>query len=125
MKDFLRIQTIGQLHRMLGYEKPKHPLITVLDYSKFMPNPEHYSTSIVTDFYMISMKSPAPTSLLYGRQFYDFEEGTIMFVSPQQVFSVESFSENIKYEGWGIYFHPDLINKTHLAKKLKTYTFFS
>ena len=50
MNEFLRIKSISQLHEMLGYEKPKHPLITIIDYSKIIGNPEHYNVKIVTDF---------------------------------------------------------------------------
>lgn len=110
---------------MLGYEKPKHPLITIIDYSKLKGNPEHYDVKIVTDFYIISLKSPAPKSLQYGRQYYDFEEGTMMFISPNQVFSVGEFNDSIQYEGWGLYFHPDLILNSSLGKRIKEFTFFS
>ncbi|MFM9839624.1 MAG: helix-turn-helix domain-containing protein [Cyclobacteriaceae bacterium] len=125
MSEFLKIKSINQLHELLGYEKPKHPLITIIDYSKIKPNPDHYNIKIVTDFYIISLKSPSPISLQYGRQYYDFEEGTMMFMSPHQVFSVNEFNEQIKYEGWGIYFHPDLILNSSLNKKIKDSHFFS
>lgn len=125
MKEFLKIHSISQLHQMLGYEKPKHPLITIIDYSKLKGNPEHYDVKIVTDFYIISLKSPAPKSLQYGRQYYDFEEGTMMFISPNQVFSVGEFNDSIQYEGWGLYFHPDLILNSSLGKRIKEFTFFS
>ena len=125
MTEFLRIKSISQLNEMLGYEKPKHPLITIIDYSKVTANPEHYDVKIVTDFYIISLKSPAPNSLQYGKQYYDFEEGTMMFMSPEQVFSVSNFNESIQYKGWGLYIHPDLISNTSLGQKIKEYTFFS
>ncbi len=28
------METIAQLHEIAGFEKPKHPLITVIDFSK-------------------------------------------------------------------------------------------
>ena len=74
---------------------------------------------------MISLKSPSPKSLQYGRQYYDFEEGTMMFMSPEQVFSVGDFNEQIQYQGWGLYFHPDLISNTSLGEKIKEYNFFT
>lgn len=109
---------------MLCYEKPKHPLITIIDYSKLKGNREHYDVKIVTDFYIVSLKSPAPKSLQYGRQYYDFEEGTMMFMSPNQVFSVGEFNDSVQYEGWGLYFHPDLILNSPLGKRIKEFTFF-
>jgi AraC family transcriptional regulator, transcriptional activator of pobA len=125
MKGIVKIKSISQLHEMIGYDKPKHPLITIIDYSKIKQNPEHYDVKIVADFYIISLKTPSPKSLQYGRQYYDFEEGTLMFMSPDQVFSVSEFDDQIKYEGWGIYFHPDLILNSSLAKRIKEFQFFS
>ena len=127
MTEFLKIKSISQLHQMLGYDKPRHPLVTVIDYSKLKATKEHFDIKIVTDFYIISLKNPAPKSLQYGRQYYDFEEGTMMFVSPNQVFSISEFDEfdKTQYEGWGLYFHPDLINGTSLQKKIQDFSFFS
>jgi AraC family transcriptional regulator, transcriptional activator of pobA len=125
MSEFLNIQSISKLHELLGYEKPKHPLITIIDYSKLKPNAEHYNVKIVTDFYIISLKSPSPVSVQYGRQYYDFAEGTMMFMAPNQVFSVGEINEQIKHKGWGIYFHPDLIRNSSLHKKIKDFHFFS
>jgi AraC family transcriptional regulator, transcriptional activator of pobA len=127
MNEFLKIKTISQLHEMLGYEKPKHPLITVIDYSKIKANQDHYDIKIVTDFYIVSLKTPAPKAIQYGRQYYDFEEGTMMFISPNQVFSVSEFDSNEKtqFQGWGLYFHQDLISDTSLFAKIKTLNFFS
>jgi AraC family transcriptional regulator, transcriptional activator of pobA len=125
MSDFLNIQSISKLHELLGYEKPKHPLITIIDYSKLKPNAEHYNVKIVTEFYIISLKSPSPVSVQYGRKYYDFAEGTMMFMAPNQVFSVSELNEQIKHKGWGIYFHPDLIRNSSLHKKIKDFHFFS
>jgi AraC family transcriptional regulator, transcriptional activator of pobA len=125
MSEFLNIQSISKLHELLGYEKPKHPLITIIDYSKLKPNAEHYNVKIVTEFYIISLKSPSPVSVQYGRQYYDFAEGTMMFMAPNQVFSVSELNEQIKHKGWGIYFHPDLIRNSSLLKKIKDFHFFS
>ncbi|MFD2573015.1 helix-turn-helix domain-containing protein [Spirosoma soli] len=125
MIDFLKIESISQLHRMLGYEKPRHPLITVINYDQITTHPEHYNVRIVVEFYVISLKSPAPRSVQYGRQYYDFDEGTMMFMAPGQVFSVQAFNEETQYEGWGLYFHPDLLVHSDLGRKMKDYTFFS
>lgn len=125
MSDFLRIKSISQLHQMIGYDKPKHPLITILDYSKLETSATYYDVKIVIDFYIISLKTPSPTSLQYGRQYYDFEEGTMMFMSPGQVFSIHDFNAEATFQGWGIFFHPDLIVNTPLGKKIHNFNFFS
>jgi AraC family transcriptional regulator, transcriptional activator of pobA len=125
MSEFLKIKSISQLHQMIGYEYPKHPLITIIDYSQIKVNPDHYDVKIVTDFYIISLKSPSPKSLKYGRQYYDFEEGTVMFIAPDQVFSISEFNDQIKYKGWGIYIHADLFLNSSLGQKIKNFSFFS
>ena len=33
-ETIIRVESIGQLHEISGYGKPKHPLITIIDYSK-------------------------------------------------------------------------------------------
>jgi AraC family transcriptional regulator, transcriptional activator of pobA len=125
MKELVTIKSISQLHEMIGYAKPKHPLISVLDYSQFRPDPGNAAIRFATHFYVISLKSPAPKSVQYGRNYYDFAEGTLMFISPNQVVSVNEMDDNTVYEGWGVYFHPDLIHEHPLAKKMKDYSFFS
>lgn len=34
MKDIIKIESISQLHQRVGFSKPKHPLITVIDLNK-------------------------------------------------------------------------------------------
>ncbi|WP_298146517.1 AraC family transcriptional regulator [Flavobacterium sp.] len=126
-KHFLEIKSISQLHELLGYEKPKHPLVTIIDYSKLKLNKEHFDIKILTNFYIISLKDPAPKSVQYGRHYYDFAEGTLMFISPSQVFSISEFDKHEKtsYQGWGVYFHTDLIANSSLYDKMQDFTFFS
>lgn len=125
MSEFLTIHSISQLHEVLGYDKPKHPLLTVIDYAQVVIDPAHYEVKTVTDFYFISLKSPAPKSVRYGRHYYDFAEGTMMCVAPGQVLSVGEADEQTVYGGWGLYMHPDLLVRTALGKKMRDFTFFS
>ncbi|WP_194972669.1 helix-turn-helix domain-containing protein [Aquiflexum lacus] len=125
MKEIKHLRSISQLHQMLGFDKPKHPLITVLDYNQIHIQPDYLNIRLVNDFYLISLKTPSPPSLRYGRQSYDFEEGTLMFLAPGQVFSVGDLNEDVSFQGWGLFFHPDLILPTSLGKKIKEFGFFS
>lgn len=124
-KTVVSIQSVSQLHELLGYAKPKHPLITILDYSQFRPNPTHQDIHFALSFYAVSLKTPAPKSLRYGRQYYDFAEGTMMFSAPNQVLSVGEIDDSASYSGWGLYFHPDLIYDCALSSRMKDYAFFS
>lgn len=125
MSDFLTISSIIQLHELLGYASPCHPLLTVINYASLIPDPAHYRVRIVTDFYLISLKTPAPNVVQYGRQNYDFAEGTLLCMAPGQVFSVSEPDEPTLHEGWGLYVHPDLLAHASLSRRIHEYTFFS
>jgi hypothetical protein len=62
----------------------------------------------------------------YGQQQYDFDEGTMFFGSPNQVFGIEHAPRNQaeKRSGWMLLIHPDFLWKTTLAKNIKQYEYF-
>lgn len=60
-----------------------------------------------------------------ARQYYDYQEGTIVCFGPGQTASVETFEDEVSPPVYGIVFHPDLIRGTSLGKEIKKYTFFS
>lgn len=61
----------------------------------------------------------------YGQKQYDFDEGIMFFVSPNQVFSIEpEANPTTKRSGWMLLIHPDFFWKTSLAKTIKQYEFF-
>ncbi len=124
MANTLTIQTITQLHELMGYEKPKHPLVSVLDVSKMKSNKDFLNVPMTADMYMISLKDH-DCGLQYGRTNYDFAEGVLAFFAPGQVVTqTEEFKEG-ENSGWMLFFHPDLIRKSSLAPKIKHYSFFS
>jgi len=125
MSDFLHLNSISDLHRTFGLGKPLHPLMTVI---KGWPKMkiDLSKTKIVSELYFLGMKGEIRGSFKYGRNSYDFEEGTMVFMSPKQVVQFEnplphSESDN---SGWSIFFHPDLIRKSTLGNTIKDYTFF-
>ncbi|OIQ65301.1 transposon Tn10 TetD protein [mine drainage metagenome] len=63
-------------------------------------------------------------NITYGCQPYDYEEGTLVFVSPGQIYGIDSGGVSIKPSGYALVFHPDLIKGTHLGKVIKDYSFF-
>jgi AraC family transcriptional regulator, transcriptional activator of pobA len=119
-----RIQSITDLHALLGDTKPMHPLITLIDYAQLPATVYRYDMVMATDFYLLSMKAPAPVAMQYGRQHYDFAEGSLICVAPGQVFAVQSPDTPKQHAGWGLFFHPDLLHRTSLAAKMKDFTFF-
>ena len=123
-EDILKIKSISQLHEMLGYEKPKHPLISVIDVSKLKITEEFVNVKIVANLYYIALKNK-DCGLHYGRNKYDFEEGVLAFSCPNQVLMAKSATEFDQEEGWMLFFHPDLIRISQLGENIDNYSFFS
>jgi AraC-like DNA-binding protein len=118
-----RVQTIGELHEIAGFEKPKHPLITVIDFSKVNVNDTPESGSFICSFYSVNFKRHC--NFVYGRQVFDHKEGTLLCTAPEQIITFNRENKAHSSEGWGLYFHPELIRNTALGKKINEYSFFS
>jgi len=76
-------------------------------------------------FYSVFLKEVKCGDLHYGKNYYDYQEGTMVFTGPGQVVGVESNGEYVQPKGWALLFHPDLIRGTSLGRNIKKYTFFS
>ncbi len=119
-----RIKTISEFHRLRGLPKPEHPLISVVDYSEIQRPADISETNWVLDFYQISIKRGINAKMKYGQQQYDFDEGIMFFISPNQVFSIAPEPTSEKRSGWMLLVHPDFFWNTPLAKTIKQYEFF-
>lgn len=120
MEQILKLDNITQYNSMRGVET-LHPLVSVVDMSKAMPT---QSLRINFGFYCVFLKEVNCGELKYGCNYYDYQEGTLVFVAPGQIVGVTS-NEIIKPKGWALLFHPDLIRGTSLGHNIKDYTFFS
>jgi len=120
-----RIKTISEFHRLRGLPKPEHPLISIVDYSKIVRSADIGELSWLFDFYQISMKRGINGRFKYGQQEYDFDEGTMFFISPNQVFRIaHEVGPAQKQSGWMLLIHPDFLWNTSLAKTIKQYEYF-
>ena len=120
-----RFRTISEFHNFRGLPKPEHPLISVinLEHVNEMPAGE---ISMVKDFYSIALKRNFNVKMKYGQQEYDFDEGTMFFMSPGQVLRLEVEKvTTLKQSGWMLLFHPDFLWNTPLAKNIKQYEYFN
>ncbi len=117
-----RIKTISQYHQAMGVPKPEHPLISVINLDLLEPVKE--PISLIFDFYSISIKRALNTKYKYGQQEYDFDEGVMFFIAPNQVFGVEVGENATKPSGWILSIHPDFLWNTPLAKTIKQYEYF-
>ena len=76
-------------------------------------------------FYCVFLKEVKCGDLKYGCNYYDYQEGTLVFIAPGQVVGIQNDVNNFQPKGWGLFFHPDLIRGTSLGQHIKEYTFFS
>lgn len=126
MKSF-EINTISQAHQAVGLPAPKHPLVSVVKAVDFRPTIDFSGLKVINNLYQITLKQPGCGNLVYGKNSYDYEEGTLVFISPGQVttFEGEMPRDDDANKGWTLAFHPDLIRKSSLADKMSQYSFFN
>jgi AraC-like DNA-binding protein len=120
MNEIIRINTVAEYNKLAGVET-LHPLVSVVDFEKAEP---FCFFRAQLGVYTIFIKDAKCGNLVYGCSNYDYEEGTLVFLAPGQVYGVESKTKQ-KGVGKALLFHPDLIHGTSLGKNIKDYTFFS
>jgi len=100
-------------------------LISVVNLVTIQSSDNNESASLILDFYFIAIKRCLPTKFKYGQQQYDFDEGVMFFMSPGQVFGIETGKDAImKRTGWMLLVHPDFLWNSSLAKTIKQYEYF-
>ena len=127
MSKTIIINSISQAHQSLGLAKPKHPLVSVVYAKDIKAVADFQEVRVVNNLYQVSLKASNNCGRLqYGKNAYDYEEGTLVFTAPGQVMEFEGEFEvdNPDLEGWTLAFHPDLIRKSELADKINQYSFF-
>lgn len=125
MSEKIRIESVSQVRDFFGYDKPEHPMVTVLPIADEMTNFDFGSVTYVFDLYQVSLKKGIKGSISYGRNSYDFQEGTMLFTKPDQSMRIEYEGDYAGASGWTLVFHPDLIRKSELGKTIDNYSFFS
>lgn len=120
MSEIKRINTITEYNNLVGIET-LHPLVSIIDFEKVEP---FCYVRMQLGVYAIFLKDSKCGNMTYGCNSYDYEEGTLLFIAPGQVYGVAS-EEKKKGIGQALIFHPDLILGTALGKNIKDYTFFS
>ena len=101
----------------------QHPLVTVADFQDYGIYP---AGKIQSNLYCIMYKELNCGELKYGRSRYDYQEGTLLFMSPSQVIGLNGRDEDTpKSRGMVLLIHPDLMYGTPLARLIGGYSFFS
>lgn len=129
MNEILNIESIDSFHKILGLTPPDHPLISIISDKESLGRADFdealFNVRFSTKMYAIMYKDNISGSLSYGRNTYDFQDGTLIFVQPGQVLRTPFKSEVMGKRGWTLLFHPDLLHNSNLATKMNTYNFFS
>jgi AraC-like DNA-binding protein len=115
--------SITELHRALGLPKPLHPLVSLVNYADITADTKEISKGMVFNFFKVSYKKSFTGKIKYGQSYYDFDEGGLSFISPNQL--ITAHEDEADYDGCTLLFHPDFISAFPLANKIKDYGFFS
>lgn len=121
MGEIIRINTVAEYNKQVGVET-LHPLVSVVDFEKVEPFC-YFRTQL--GVYAVFLKDSKCGNMTYGCSTYDYEEGTLIFLAPGQVYGIEDKTEKRRGVGKALIFHPDLIHGTSLGKNMKEYSFFS
>jgi hypothetical protein len=60
-------------------------------------------------FYAVFLKDDQHCEIKYGRNYYDYQQGSLVFIAPGQVVSIMEDGEDYQPPGHALLFHPDLI----------------
>lgn len=121
MDEIVKLDSVEAYSKLLGAET-LHPLVNVVDFAQ-LQTLRHCRKNF--GFYAIFYKELSCGELSYGRNKYDYQDGTLVFIGPGQIAGVNDGGETLNPKGLVLMFHPDLLYGTSLAKRMKEYSFFS
>lgn len=121
VNEIMKADSICAYNEWAGVET-LNPLVSYIDFSQVRPL--RHARKLY-GFYAVFLKDVKCGELKYGRQYYDYQEGTLIFVAPGQVFGAEDNGEVFQPTGHLLMFHPDLLRGTHLGQSIGNYTFFT
>ena len=126
MKGIYSFDTVNEYNELNNHET-LHPLVSIIDFSKANRRTWGSEKEVRLNFglYCIFLKDIKCGNLKYGRNYYDYQEGTLVFISPGQIVELENDGKMYQPKGHALVFHPDLIHGTSLAKSINEYNFFS
>jgi AraC-like DNA-binding protein len=119
--EIKKINSVGEYSKLRGAET-LHPLINIMDYDNLQfLEPASYNFG----FYCIFLKETKCGDLRYGKETYDYQEESLVFVAPGQILTVENYLPGIKPKGKVLILHPDFLKGTALKSIMTDYSFFS
>lgn len=122
--QLIKFISISETHEAFGLPKPQHPLISLVHFNEH--NPFNTSMAPIYDmlsFYKITFITHNNGRLKYGRDYYDYNEGSMLFLAPNQL--VGSTDYNSKTYCYILLIHPDFFLSYPLANKIRHYGYFA
>lgn len=116
------IKSISEQHTFMSLPKPLHPLVSISNFVDMRLNNHIPNQKYILGFYCIMLKKDFNGKMHYGQNYYDFDNGLMSFIAPNQVIAT---SDDIPPSGMCLLFHPDFIRSYPLGKKIKEYGYFS
>lgn len=121
MHEEINIDSVSNLNDCYGFT-PLHPLITIGHYEgESVPGEYVYHYGI----YAIYIKETKGCVLNYGLTKYDFDEMSVVAFAPGQKVTAVIEPGSVQPRWTVLAFHPDLLARTALGKKMSSYGFFS
>jgi AraC family transcriptional regulator, transcriptional activator of pobA len=125
MKKVQNIATVSEYNTTVEHTT-LHPLVSIIDLSTCTRRKRNAAVEALSfGFYAVFLKDDKNCEIKYGRNYYDYQEGTLVFIAPGQVVSIETDEQDYQPSGHVLLFHPDLIRGTSLGQSMKDYSFFS
>lgn len=123
MDKIVSIPTVKEYDEYWGVPT-RHPFVNILEGSQVTRAIPNCRKNMGT--YVIFLKDVMCADYItYGRQEYDYQENTLVFIAPGQVFGHPADGSTYQAKGWVLYFSPELLRGTSLGRRMKDYTFFS
>lgn len=123
-EKLIRFLSITESHHAFGLPKPQHPLISLMHFNENNPfNTEMAPIYDVLNFYKITFITKNSGRLKYGQAYYDFNEGSMLFLAPNQLVGTTEYNRNTY--AYILLIHPDFLLGYPLAQKIKQYGYFA
>lgn len=126
MKNVLNVDTVSD-YLNLRKQEVLHPLVGIVDFKKVNEtgNTSKRHDAFHFGCYAIFLKDATGCKMRYGGKSYDYDEGTLVFIGPNQTIELTNYEPGYKPKGYALLFHPDLLLGTDMGKKIHDYSFFS
>lgn len=130
----IRFNTLADVMKASGFPPPQHPLIALLNGVDKPLQGKAPQKSQVLSYYKIAFRPDTGGELMYGQTKFDFREGGLFFVAPQQILAAtnqeQDDDEKIKTNDVlspqiTLLIDPDFLLQYPLAEKIHQYHFFS